>query len=110
MDQITEKYQSTAQQQLDHSEAVFQAFQNKCNELKALIEKEISALDKTKPDYQNQVNLLKLKLKQDLDLVVKQFEKEIKRSFGKNLEALELIYKEKEKMRLQEIEQAVLTM
>jgi hypothetical protein len=110
MDQLTAKYTATAQAQLDHSEAVFQAFQKRCLELKTATENSINTLDKNLSDYQNQVNLLKLKLKQDLDVIVEQFEKEIKRSFGKNLEALEQIYKEKEVQRLQEIEQAVLTM
>ena len=107
--QIDEKYTQTAQGQMQHIENVSDAFHQKCEELKMAVEKAISALDPKIPETVNQTNLLKLKFKQDLDMVVAQFEKEMKRSFGNSLIALEEIYRQKELLRLSEIEKEVLT-
>lgn len=104
--QIDDKYKQTAQSHLQYIENVSEAFQQKCKSLKVAVEKEISALDAKNLD---QINLLKLKFKRDLDLVVEQYEKEMKRSFGKSLIVLEEIYRQKELLRMSEIEQEVLT-
>lgn len=109
MDPINEKYKEAAQNQLQHIDNVAAAFRQKCEELKNSTEQQIAALDPKTPELTNQINMLKLKLKQDLDVVVSQFEKEMKRSFNMGLVSLEDIYHQKELMRLAEIEREVLT-
>jgi hypothetical protein len=107
--QIDEKYNQAAQTQMQYIENVSIAFRQKCDDLRMTVEGQISTLDPKSPDQTNQANLLKLKFKQDLDLVVEQYEKEMKRSFGNSLIALEEIYRQKELLRLSEIEKEVLT-
>jgi len=109
VNQINQQYTQAAQSQMQHIENVSTAFRQKCEELKAATEKQIAALDPKNPDSVNQSNLIKLKFKQDLDVVVEQYEREMKRSFGNSLMALEEIYRQKELLKLQEIEKEVLT-
>jgi hypothetical protein len=109
MDEITLKYQQTAQNQLSHIEAVSQAFYQQCELLKNTAEKDIAALDKNLPDSREQENRIKLKLKQDLTMVLGQYEKELKSKFLIGLTDLEEIYRLKELNRMKELEKLILT-
>ena len=109
MNPIDEKYNQASQAQMTHIENVSTAFRKRCEELKTAVEQKISTLDSTKPETEHQTNLLKLKFKQDLDIVVDQYEHELKTSFGNSLIALEEIYRQKELLKLLEIEKEVLT-
>ncbi len=104
MDEISLQYQQEAQKQTQHMEAVIEAFYKQCDFLKNEAEKAIAALDTALPDRQNQENRIKLKLKKDLQTVLEQFEKELKRSFGLGLVDLENIYHKKEVQKMAEIE------
>ena len=110
MDEISQKYALAAQGQLSHIENVSQAFQQKCQELKDQTEQKINSLDKNSLDFNNQANLLKLNLKENLNTVLTQLEKELKRSFGIGILELEEIYHQKEIHSLQKLEQEILAL
>lgn len=108
MDEISTKYQQAAQNQLSHIEAVSQAFYQQCELLKSDTEKAIAALDKSQPTVVDQENRLKLKLKQNLQMVLDQYEKELKNKFLIGLTELEEIYRQKELQKMDEIEKQIL--
>jgi hypothetical protein len=108
MDELSAKYQQAAQNQLNHIEAVSKAFYQQCELLKNTTEQAISALDKSQPAAQDQENRLKLKLKKDLQMVLAQYEKELKNKFLIGLTDLEEIYRQKELQKMDEIEKQIL--
>jgi predicted metal-dependent hydrolase len=110
MDKITEQYSQAAQKQLQQLELVSQAFRQQCEKLKIETEQRIATIDRTKTQAQDLENRYKLKLKQDLQQVLNEYEKELQRNFGIGLIELENIYRQKEMQRLQEIEQEILAM
>lgn len=110
MDQITQDYNQTSQKIIQHIEAVSKAFRDQCEKLKITAEKTIAALSPSAPNRQDQENQIKLKLKRDLQQVLTEYEKELKRSFGLSLTELETIYHRKEIERLADIERAILAM
>lgn len=110
MDEISLKYQQTAQNQLNHIEDVARAFQQKCQELKDEAEQKINALDPNSPDLQDKTNHLKLELKEALNTVLAQLEHELKRSFGIGLLELEDIYHQKELQSMKTLEQEILAL
>lgn len=107
MDQITEQYNQAAQKQFSYIEAISQAFRTQCEKLKNETEQQIATLDQTKPESTDQANHLKLKLKRDLKIVLDQYEKELRRSFGIGLTELESIYCQKGFQRMAEIEKEI---
>ncbi len=110
MDQITEKYNQAAQKQMNHIEAVSQAFQQQCSKLKDETEKLIATIDQTQPNAKELEGRYKVKLKRDLKQVLTEYEKELRRSFGESLNEMEVIYRQKEAQRIGEIEQEILSM
>ena len=110
MDEISQQYATAAQGQLSHIENVSRAFQQKCQELKDQTEQEINALDKDSPDLQIKTNQLKLTLKENLQTVLTQLERELKRSFGIGIVELEKIYHQKELRSMKILEQEILAL
>lgn len=110
MDQITENYNQAAQKQFQHIEAVSLAFRSQCEKLKVETEQKIAALDQTKPESKDLENHLKLDLKRNLKIVLDQYEKELRRSFGVSLSEMENIYRLKEEQRLDEIDKEIAAM
>jgi hypothetical protein len=100
MDKITEQYQQEANKQLQYIEAVSQAFQQRCQQLKESAE---AALSKIPAEAIAQQNNIKLQLKKDLNQTLSEFEKEMRRSFGNNLLALEAIYHQKELLDIEQL-------
>lgn len=109
MDQLTTQYQQTAQKQFQYMEAVYSAFQKKCMELRDIAEKNIAALDNKATNFEEQQNNIKVKLKAELDQTLQQYETEMRKSFTKNLDELEVIYRQKEIERLADIERMILS-
>lgn len=109
MDQLTTQYQQTAQKQFQYMESVNAAFQKRCMELRDIADKSIIALDSKAADFEDQQVKIKVKLKTDLDQVLQQYETEIRKSFSKNLDELEVIYRQKEVERLADIEKIILS-
>lgn len=110
MDAISIQYQQAAQNQLNHIEAVAQAFQNKCQELKDATEQKINALDHNAPDFTDKSNHLKVELKDTLNIVLTQLKKELNRSFGIGIVELEDIYHQKEIQSMKKLEQEILAL
>jgi len=110
MDPISDQYNQESQKQLSYIETVGQAFYSQCEKLKNEAEKQIAALNPADTNRQDQENRIKLKLKQDLKLVLDQFEKELLRSFGIGLVELEKIYHQKEINKLGELEKEILAL
>lgn len=100
MDKITEQYQQEAGKQLKYIEVVSQAFQQKCQQLKEQAE---AALIKIPAENKDQQNQIKLQLKKDLNQTLSEFEKEMRRSFGSNIQALEAIYHQKELLDIEQL-------
>ncbi|MGL5831376.1 MAG: hypothetical protein ACRCZE_04485 [Candidatus Altimarinota bacterium] len=100
MDKITEQYQQEANKQFNYIDLVSQAFQKKCQQLKEQAE---AALAKIPAEAKDQQNLIKLQLRKDLNQVLSEFEKEMRRSFGNNLMALEAIYHQKELIDMEQL-------
>lgn len=110
MDPISQKYQQAAQRQLNHIEAVGEAFRQQCQKLKDETEAKIAALDKNAPDFLEKSNHLKLNLKDNLQKVLTEMELELKRSFGIGLLELEEIYHQKELVGIKKLEQEILAL
>ncbi len=109
MDQLTTQYKQTAQKQFQYMESINAAFQQRCMELRVMAEKSIAALDSQTVDFEDQQIKIKVKLKTDLDQVLQQYETEMRKSFSKNLDELEVIYRQKEVERLADIEKIILS-
>lgn len=110
MDQLTTQYQQTAQKQFQYMEAVNSAFQKRCIELRDLADQAIAALDSKAANFEEQQTNIKVKLKADLDQTLQQYEAEMRKSFTKNLDELEVIYRQKEIERLADIERMILSL
>lgn len=100
MDKITEQYQQEAGKQFKYIDAVSQAFQRRCQQLKEQAE---YALGKIPAEAKDQQNQIKLQLKKDLNQTLSEFEKEMRRSFGSNILALEAIYHQKELVDMEQL-------
>ena len=109
MDPITQNFSLESQKEMSHIEQVGEAFQKRCDQLRLETEQKIAALDQKDPDLHNKENHLKLDLKNALDKMIDEFEKELKGSFRQSIVILEGIYHQKELMRLKEIEQEILS-
>lgn len=109
MDPITQQYSQTAQKELIHIEQVGEAFRQRCEQLRLETEQKIAAIDSKAADFKNQENLLKLALKRSLDVMIDQFEKEIRNSFTTSIVNLEAIYRQKELIKLQQIAEEILS-
>lgn len=109
MDNLIQQYQMKAQEQLNYAEQLYTAFKGQCDKLQLETEKQLDALDKNAGDFNDKSTQIKYKLKLDLDLTLKQFEKELRKSFGKNVDDLEKIYRIKENERLEQIEKEIST-
>ena len=88
-----QNYDQQIQKHLDYIRMVSEACRQKCEQLKVDAEKQIAAINK--PGSEDEIKV-KVQLKKDLDKVVEEFEKEMRRSFINNLTELEEIYRQKE--------------
>jgi hypothetical protein len=110
MDEISNKYKAEAQNQLNWIAESSATFNAACKKLKDATEQKILEIDKIDPIREDKTNRLKLKLKQDLAKLLVQFEKDQKNSFLDGIIKLEDIYHEKEKRRMKEIEEELISM
>lgn len=110
MDSIITAYTQKAQDQLARIEKISQAFEQQCTKLKLETEERIGKIDPKNPAAKDLENRQKLKLKQDLQQALTDYEKALRQDFGLGLIELEKIYHQKELQKMQEIEAAILTM
>lgn len=101
MAKIEENYQEQAKKYLNYIQIVSEACQKRNDELRQQAETKIQALNGQNKDEEIKI---KVQLKKDLDQVIEDFEKEMRKSFGSNLTILEEIYRQKEIIYLNQIE------
>jgi hypothetical protein len=102
MAQFDENYQQQIQKYLDYIRVVSEACQKRCDELRMEAEKKIAALNGNNSDEELKI---KIQLKKDLDQMIEEFDKEMRKSFGNSLVTLEEIYRQKELLYLNKIEE-----
>lgn len=100
-------YQEYIQKQLAEYTNHFEKFKSKCLEQQAITDQKIAALDKANPQFKEQEIDLKVELKNLLDQMLKQFELEMRRSFGDNLSALEEKYNQNNQHKLEQLEESL---
>ncbi len=98
------QYNEQINKHLTYINQVKLAFEKQCEKLKNTAEIAISKIPVTSIDKKDQEIKIKVELKKNLDKTLEEFGKVLKDSFGNNLILLERIYREKENLRLKEIE------
>jgi DNA anti-recombination protein RmuC len=104
MDPIVEQYNQKLSTHLQYIQLVSDACKKRCEQLRDEAEAKIKALN---PPSDEATMKIKVELKAKLDQTIQEFVKEMKKSFYNNLEALEEINRQKEKLYLEQIEDLI---
>lgn len=98
------QYHEQINKHLAYINQVKLAFEKQCEKFKNEAEIAISQIPANSPNSKDQEIKIKVELKKNLNRTLEEFETILKNSFGNNLILLEKIYREKEDLRLKEIE------
>jgi formate dehydrogenase maturation protein FdhE len=104
MGAIEDKYHQEVQKYLDFIKSQSDLFHQKCDQLRIEAEESIRKIDPKDPVLQKKEIDIKVKLKTNLDQMLREYDSSLRGKFINNIEVLEEIYHQKELLRLNALE------